>query len=374
MTKTRSSHYKYANYVNLLDLDAFMAAIDFDPIREGTNKYGEPEDIGHCPDPWNLHKNGDTTGKFAINRERRLWNCFVCGGGSLLSLAMAILDMEDDEAELWLYQFATEAVKTDDDFLSEIDAILYQEKLTKPVMPWYNEHALDRWEDIGPIVGWLNDRGIDEDVAVKARVGYKAEAVRMAPIVDGKPSGEPYRGPCVYLPHFWGERLVGWQQRWLEDDRPKWVPKYDNTSNFPKTETIYGYEDIYLADRPIIVVESVPTALFLKSLGYPAVATFGGSVSDEQRRLLRLCQQGLVLAPDNDGPGWKWIIYTESEIVHRKLDRVLLGEYLARYVPVKVIDPIGEEDSGNDLGDLVAQGRPFAREAMKLLYDEARYY
>lgn len=374
MVKT-TDHTKYSYYCHHIDVDAFEEAIGFDPERQGQNKHGEPEDIGQCPDPWSLHKNGDTTGKFAINRTKHLWNCFVCGGGSLLDLTIALQDMDDQEAETWLYQFAKPRDESDDEFLAEIEEILHQEMIAKPVMPYYNDHVLDKWtEDLAPLGGWLKDRGISEEIACKARIGFDRAARRQAPLKPGKPAQEPYSGPCVYLPHFWGGRLVGWQQRWLSDARPKWIPKYTNTSSFPRTETIYNYENVYLAERPVIVCESVPSALFLASLGYPAVATFGGSVSTEQLRLLRRFQQGLVLAPDNDEPGYKWLGYTDDEIRYNKLDRVIMADYLSRFVPLQVIEPVGEYNSGNDLADLLDEGLPFAARAVKLLYAEAPNY
>lgn len=369
----------YREYASGLDVDAFEAAIGFEVLREGTNKAGEPEDIGQCPDPWHLHKNGDLTGKFAINRERKLYNCFVCGGGSLLDLAMAIQDLEEDEANEWLAEFARAVDETDEAFLSQIDALLAQHKHENPVLPYYNPHVLKKWTaQLPSLARWLHERGISDDVAVLAGLGYDGRATRMAPVSPSAGRGDPYQGPCVYFPHFWGERLVGWQQRWLEDDRPKWLQKYTNTTGFPKAETIYNYERIYFAERPVIVVESVPSALLLWSLGYPAVAMFGGSVTEEQMRLLRFCQQGICLAPDNDAPGRKWTSYSDDERKQmrrgRKVDRVILGDYLARYVPVKVMEAVGEYDSGNDVGDLLDEGPRFAAEAIRWLYEQAPYY
>ena len=51
------------------------------------------------------------------------------------------------------------------------------------------------------------------------------------------------------------------------------------------------------------------------------MATFGGSLSAKQMRLLRLCQQGIVLAPDNDAPGWKWLDYSTDEKRRRDFRR-----------------------------------------------------
>jgi hypothetical protein len=107
-------------------------------------------------------------------------------------------------------------------------------------------------------------------------------------------------------------------------------------TTFPRFSTIYNYEGVYLAKQPIVVVESVPTVLFLLSHGYPAVATFGGSVTPEQVRLLRVCHQGVIVAPDNDNPG-------------KKFEQILVSG-LERFVDVRLCERVPGE--GSDLGDL----------------------
>ena len=364
---------RYAEYVHSLDVDRFEEAIGFEPMRRTQNKHGEPEDIGQCPDLWGLHKNGDTTGKFALNREKRVGNCFVCGGISLLDLWMTLKGVSEQEAQEELSEFALPQEVSDDQFLTEIDRILYEEVTSKPVMPYYNERLLEQWADLSQIDEFLGERGISPQVAEAARLGYEEEAKRIAPFKQNKPREDPYIGPCLYLPHFWGGNLVGWQQRWLSADRPKWVAKYTNTGSFPREETLYNYEYVYMETRPIIICESVMTVLFLRSIGYPAVATFGAEASAEQMRLLRRFSQGVVLAPDNDKPGRRWVSLTEDEIRHGS-KRVVLAEYLSRLMPVKVIEPVGELDSGNDLGDLLSEGLEFATRAVRCLYEDAEYY
>lgn len=318
----------YQDFADRIDVDAVEEAIGFEPIEQR-----DGNDVGYCPLPWGLHKNGDTTGKFGIHRNKRVFNCWVCGGGSLLSLAMAVRDLQEQDATDWLYQFTTPADQTDEDFQDEIEALLAQHQRQQAVLPYFNENVLTAWETDHP---WFAERGISPGIRKEFRLGYNPNAVKRSRKGD-------YEGPAIVLPHFWGGRLVGWQHRWL-DDTPKHIPKYVNTSDFPRKETIFNYERVYLSPSPIVVVESVSTALFLTSLGLACVATFGASVSDEQRQLLRRCQQGIILAHDNDPPGHKWV---ESN------DEPLL-DYLERYIKVKVCEPVGEYPDGDDLGDLVS--------------------
>lgn len=84
---------RYGHFANRIDVDEFEQAIGFDPIKSTHD-----EDTGHCFDFFGLHTHGDTTGKLSINREKRVYNCWVCGGGSLLDLTMNKLDVDAEAA------------------------------------------------------------------------------------------------------------------------------------------------------------------------------------------------------------------------------------------------------------------------------------
>lgn len=319
---------RYSKYSQRIDIDTFEEAIGF---------VGEPDgkgnDVGHCPDPWGLHKHGDTTGKFAIHRDKKVFNCWVCGGGTLLSLGMAVWDLQEEDAINRLLDMCGEP--SDERFEAEIEDLLRDERAREPVVPWFNEKVLETFEnpwDSEALREYLESKRISVEVAENHRVGFDPAAVKI-----NKKTNERYEGCGVVFPHFWKGRLVGWQIRWLEDT-PKWVGKYKNTMDMPKKWTLYNYDYLYLEPRPLIVVESVPTALFLETLGFPSIATFGGSITPEQLKLLRACQQGLILAPDNDSPGEKFV---EQAV-----------PYLERFIDVKVCPPVGEEGSGADLADL----------------------
>lgn len=321
--------HRYAEFFHLIDVDAFEEAIEFQFIEDD----GKGNDVGYCPDPWGMHKHGDTTGKFAIHREKRVFNCWVCGGGTLLSLGMAVWDLSEDESIDRLWGMCSEP--TDERFEDEIDDLLRDERARDPVIPWFNPHVLDKFLGSSPELDkFCKERGISFEVMTKHELGFNPCGVKI-----GKKGR--YEGPGIIFPHYWRGRLVGWQTRWLESDeeRPPWVQKYNNTRDFPKRWTIYNYERVYLSPDPIIVVESVPTVLFLESLGYPAIAMFGATAPPEQFKLLRACQQGLIIAPDNDTPGIKLVQKAK--------------EYgLERYIPVQICGPVGEEGSGADLADL----------------------
>lgn len=325
---------KYSDFAQKIDMDRLYEALEYEVIS--TNRSGD--DLGFCPDPWGLHSNGDTQGKFAIHPEKRLYHCWVCGGGTMRDLVMAVRDCDDETATEWLYQFAVETEQDDDSFLVELDEILRVVEREKFVMPVFNEHVLDKWCDTMDLeyAVWLDNRGISESVMDDFRVGA-GMITKRAPRKDGVAIDADYTGPAIVFPHYWQGKLVGWQNRWLDDDRPKWCAKYTNTSEFPKNYTIFNFDRAALRPDPPVVLESVPSVLKLESNGVSAVATFGSSVPDDQLRILRRFQQGVILAPDNDGAGSKWLRNLTS--------------YLERYIPVYRLPPV-DRGEGADLGDL----------------------
>lgn len=337
---------RYSEIVDQIDVDAFEAAIGFEPIE-----YRNDNDIGHCPDPWGLHQHGDTTGKFAIHREKKVYNCWVCGGGSLLSLAMEIFNLDVDGATEWMRGYTEEHDhRTDGEFVDYYLGLLEDTERRVATLPYFNEHVLDRFD--GPL-DWFHTRGISDAVIERYHLRYGEVVMKPAPV---KQSGdglvkidEDYYGAAAIFPHYWKDRLVGWQHRWMDWDEehtntPKWLAKYTNTTDFPKNDTIFNYEHVLkrAGPAPVVVIESVPTSLFLESWDIPSVATFGSSVSDTQLRLLRRFQQGVILSHDNDqaqkgGAGKKWLN--------------TLTKYLEPYIPVQHLPPVSDKP-GADLGDL----------------------
>jgi len=310
---------KYFDIVNTIDVDEFESAIGFEPMGNSANG----EDWGQCPDPWDMHKHGDRTGKFSINREKRVFNCFVCGGGNLLSLAMAIYNFQEDEALDWLRQFTSKGNQTNENFIDEINKLLKNKKVKdEALLPWFNANVLLQWEN--QTHEWFEERGICESTIKSYRLGVNRKTTRRL-------NEESFVSESIVLPHFWVNQLVGWQNRWI-GQRPKWVPKYTNTGDFPKKTTLYGWHLAIQTNQPIVVVESAPTVLYLASLGIPAVATFGANVSKEQMKILRGWQPGIVLAQDNDDAGTKW--------------RNDLVTGLERYIPVMEMEVAWEDDIG----------------------------
>ena len=343
------SRLRYSEFYDRINVDAFEEAIDWSPeYTRGDN------DVGFCVWPEN-HAHGDTTGKFAIHREERLYNCYVCGGGTLLSLVMELKGLDIEEATSWIYQFCQDDLRTDGDFLNEFLNDFQDVEERVDSMPYFNDRVLDRFDDeleeaeewdpdLERYVPFFERRAIDLGVAIVMGVRFSKSISRPAPKRGKFADDNDYLGPGVVFPHYWNNRLVGWQTRWLDENRPEWVPKYTMTSDFPKETTVFGWDTARrFSNDQIIVVESIPSALFAMSAGYSAVCTFGSSVNAAQLRLLRRLQGGVVVAPDNDPAGVKWT----RQIV----------DYLSGYVPVYVGALIPGEKS--DLGDLAKKPDPY---------------
>ena len=341
---------RYSDFWDRIDVDAFEEAIGWTPeYTAGDN------DVGFCVFPEN-HSHGDTTGKFGIHREKRVYNCWACGGGSLLSLAMELKDLDLEEAIDFLYQFVEGDSRTDHEFLDEFLESFRDVEKRIDTMPYFNDRVLDRFNDpmclsevpiydsdgnLVTCADYATSRWINNEVLERHNVRYSATAYRPSPR-KGKFADDPdYEGPAIIFPHYWKGQLVGWQTRWLEDDetRPEWIPKYTNTADLPKDSTIYGWDKLETNGRPTVITESVPSKLFVESCGHPSLATFGSSVNDAQLRLLRRLTSGVILAPDNDPAGSKW----ENS----------LTQYLKHYTRVWHL-PVVSGVAGADIGDLAS--------------------
>lgn len=331
--------HRYKDFAQDIDLDAFYEAIDYEVIDHRNGN-----DIGHCPLPYGLHKHGDTTGKFAVHREKMVYLCFVCGGGNLLSLAMEMNEFDVNEATEWLRQFAIGDTRSDAEFTEYFLGLIEDTKERIASLPFFNERVLERFVDYPE---YFDSRGISREVQKEAKLCYGNPVMKPSPRKKGEKIDEDYFGPAAIFPHFWQGRLVGWQHRWLDfgPDTPKWLGKWTNTTDFPKHITIYGYESALKNPDPVIIVESVPTALFLRSHGYNSISTFGGN-TETQLRLIRRFQQGVIISPDNDGEGKAGSHFLNSAT-----------DYLEKFIPVQHLPPV-PGPVGADLNDFAQEDDP----------------
>lgn len=278
----------------------------------------------HCPDLMGNHSNGDANPSFTTNEDKLVYNCFVCGGGSLVKLVQDVFAYDEPTALLWLEEHSNLAPSTSEDFADEIERLLAQHREQLEPFPEYPEDHLFQFEGFHP---WLSDRGISREVAKDMQVGW-----------DDTHCG-------IVFPHVFGGRLVGIQTRHLAmNARGQFlcpaegvgVPKYKNSTRFPRKHTLYNYDHALEYER-VIVVESPMTVLYLKSCGYQhVVATFGAGLAPGQAQLLYVFHGGVFVWPDNDGAGDKTLS-----------DALVM---LERYVPMFIIPAVpGEKSDPADL-------------------------
>lgn len=338
------SQLTYEDIKDFIDVEALIEGLGIDVVEKGDERES------HCPLP--IHGGHDNNPSFSINVAKRKFNCWSCaGGGDLSDLVMQLHEVDEDAALDYLRQFITDNIYNDHEaFMLRVKRNLYfSAEPEANSLPVYNSNVLTEWIDKALNTegtrAWYT-RGIITPTILRFNLGYDPYHTRFNTLTKSQ-----YVGPVLITPHFYERALVGYQCRWLED--PDGVPKYTNTDNFPKAETIFGYDvakDEPSTEYGVIVVESAVTALFLWGYGYNVVATFGASLKPEQIRLLREFPE-LTLAFDNDKVG------------HEATDKAIaaLGKsnrvYVAPFMP-------GEKE---DYGDLWF--RPHPLQAERLLYD-----
>lgn len=285
-----------------VDLDKVLAWLDIHGTHQGD------EIIAPCPLP--SHPGSDVNPSFGINVNKKVFNCFTCGeGGSLPTLIMHLHHIEYPEAIEALIGFITGDVDDDSSFEDHLRQILFWDDEAQDIeFPVFNDRILDPWM-VGaiPALGPEWDppgtpnrrRGITLEMQRVLKLGYDPEHYRRLKNED------EYVGEAIIIPHYFEGSLVGYQSGWLDANRPKKIPKYTNTRNFPRGETLYNFDRaIESADSTCYVVEAPITTAYIEGLGYSSVAAFGAELTRDQYDLLANFDR-LVAAFDNDEAGYK---------------------------------------------------------------------
>jgi len=280
------------------------------------------EYIHSCPLPLGMHKNGDRNPSASLNRETLLFNCFTCGGGSVIWLVQNCLNVDRDDAiSILKNEVSTLKVVSVEDFIHKLEGVFSSAEAKAIDIPHYSENIIKRWE--GPS-SYLTDRGVSLRTQKEMRTGVESGRLEIARTPQGESAIPIDR---VVLPHFIKGRLSGWVARRLEDIPG--VPKYRNSKGFPRGAWLYNLDNAKLY-REVYVVESPMSVLVMKSRGIDnVVATFGAKVDAHQIELLRNFHHVTVFM-DGDTPGWN----ATSHLV----------ETLNHYTKVSVINTPDNED------------------------------
>lgn len=214
-----------------------------------------------CPLPYGNHKNGDRNPSFSVNKENGLWNCYVCGAGNILQFVMVMEDATYDQAIDILRGYQN--IITDDAFEgivasygAEIQAIHTIEQYYDLEVKKWAQNSTEYWKS----------RGFMPYIEKIWKLGYDP--------VDNR----------AVIPHYFGGKCVGYQKRSLDGNGPKWK----NSPDFPRSNTLFNYDSCKSSYKSVIIVEAAASVIWLSQCGIDNVlASFGSKVTKEQAKLLR---------------------------------------------------------------------------------------
>ena len=265
-------------------LDSSLGEIDAVGVLQDLCGVDEIEESGDelnhsCKLPFGMHSNGDRNKSASLNQSTLTFNCFVCGGGSIVWLVENILDITHEQALTKLKYYSSEAVVVEyDKFLEKMHQKLDINKSADiKTIPSYSENIIFQWIKE---TDYMKFRGVSSEVQLEMKTGIRELIEEW--VNGGK---EKVLTTRIIIPHFFNGKLVGWQGRKLSNDNR--LHKYKNSKDFPKALTLYNYDNIN-CDKEVVVVESPMSVLKLKSEGITnVVSTFGASVSEHQIELLK---------------------------------------------------------------------------------------
>lgn len=309
------SQETYQSYLRRLDARALLDHYGARNITEQVNRDGTTELIHSClldrVKPH--HSNGDEKPSAACNIDKKTYVCYSMGYGcDLFHLAQ---QLEGNGPENFtdtltaiggcLRGSTLEGIS----FKAELEKTFTPTVVATASLPTYFPSVLDAWTKCDhPLWG---ERGITEEAKEQLRLGYNP--------VDER----------LIFPVFWHGDLVGWQRR---ATLPGQEPKYKNSWGFPKSETLYHYDEACRYPR-VCVVESPMSVAKAVSLGIPnVVGTHGAKVSQDQFDALK-CFEMVYLWFDRDSAG----IQAERK----------MAEALYRHTDVMIVEPDWKRDMGD---------------------------
>jgi hypothetical protein len=146
---------------------------------------------------------------------------------------------------------------------------------------------LHKVDPLHPALTYLRGRGYDPI--------WLSRAFKVSVCVDPKPQFQSAFGRII-MPIFMNDKLVGWQGRYVGEERDKRIPKYYSMPGMKKTQILYNL-DAAKTMNLIVVVEG-PTDVW--SFGPEAVALFGKTVSTLQLQQLVGAHKPIVVMLDSD--------------------------------------------------------------------------
>jgi len=228
----------------------------------------------YCPFHSNRH-----TSSFSVSREKGAFICFnpSCGeAGTLQELVKRVMNKNEYEAMRFISSKEAEALENFDELLSEAME-------EKPVFEEFSQETLDRLHSSmsKEAVDYLSSRGINQESIDHFCLGYSA-SMNMVITPVHSPDGTP----------------IGLVGRSIEGK------SFKNSTNLPKSKTLFNIHRAKKIGDHVIVVESNFDAIRVHQAGFPnVVATLGGFLSTEQHNLLNRHFNKITVMTDADLAG-----------------------------------------------------------------------
>ena len=228
----------------------------------------------YCPFHSNRH-----TSSFSVSREKGAFICFnpSCGeAGTLQELVKRVMNKNEYEAMRFISSKEAEALENFDELLSEAME-------DKPVFEEFSQETLDRLHAgmSKEAVEYLASRGINQESIDHFSLGYSA-SMNMVITPVHSPDGTP----------------IGLVGRSIEGKA------FKNSTNLPKSKTLFNIHRAKKIGDHVIVVESNFDAIRVHQAGFPnVVATLGGFLSIEQQNLLNRHFNKITVMTDADLAG-----------------------------------------------------------------------
>lgn len=260
-----TTHYAPAH------IRSIIKSIGLDIVGETNNDF-----LCYCPFHSNRH-----TSSFSVSREKGAFICFnpSCGeAGTLLDLVKRTMQKNDFEAMRFISSMETEALENFDELLSEAME-------ESPDFAEFPQETLDRLHaDLSGNKNardYLLSRGINKDSADYFNLGY-SNSMNMVTTPVHSPTGEP----------------IGIVGRSIEGK------SFKNSTNLPKSKTLFNVHRAKKIGEHVIVVESNFDAIRIHQAGFPnVVATLGGFLSVDQQHILNRYFNRITIMTDADKAG-----------------------------------------------------------------------
>jgi DNA primase len=233
----------------------------------------------YCPFHSNRH-----TPSFSVSREKGAYICFnpSCGeAGTIIELVKKTLNKNEYESIRYIASKEAESIENFDELLNSI----LEEK---PDFVEFPQSVIDKLhknlitDNVNMSQEYLiNERKINKESMEYFKLGYSSNMEMIITPVhspDGIPIG------------LVGRSIIG--------------KKFKNSTNLPKSKTLFNLHRAKRIGSHVIVAESNFDAIRIHQAGFPnVVATLGGFLSKEQHHLLNRYFNKITIMTDSDEAG-----------------------------------------------------------------------